>query len=323
MAIYEEADIKKLVARTQKEITSCTNCQPFEGGVPIWILGDECELEDLFDELEIPENEALRDSIGNSLVCPRCGTKLQRYDTVGIEEQYIKEIVEQLEVSEKKYGKDLHILNKTLTNYPTLGLQHPIAREILKEIQSDKFCSIPIEGTFYRARKTERAKVFKSQDILPPELGIPGEGRFNHSGQSHFYLSKDASTCLFELSDDDEPFIGYVQEIRIERTDRVLDLTFDFEMVSPTQSALLISLLSTGILRQSMNNKKNWKPDYALTRFIMDCAKFSGYSGIAYNSVKHIGNNIVLFDLSRLKFEPIGEPKLVTFDRDKYWNDII
>lgn len=64
---------KRLV---QPEIYYCYNCQPYDGGDPVWVLGDETDLEDVFDSYEVPEE--LRDDVASRLKCRNCGTELER-----------------------------------------------------------------------------------------------------------------------------------------------------------------------------------------------------------------------------------------------------
>jgi hypothetical protein len=314
---------QRLIEKVQKKIVSCNNCQPYDEGEAVWIHGDEWEMDELMDDLNIPEDEELRNKIAMNLVCPECGTELEMGYNVGTKEKYLTAIEKHLNLAKRKFGKALKELNDTLIKYPTLGLKHPIGRKILKEILEKKFDTCTEEGIYYRARRSDSDKIFTSKDMLIPSLGIPNEGRFNHSGQNHFYLSKYKETCLFELADNENSFLAWVQEIELLNTDNILNLTFEFQSISPTQSAILVSMLSSGLLMQKEGNLKNWKPDYAITRFIMDCAKSAGYSGILYNSVKHVGENLVLFDEKKDNIITKIEPEIIGFNPSKFWKEYI
>jgi len=60
--------IEEYIDEIQPEIVYCYNCQPYEGGEPIWIMGRKCNLEELFNKYEVPEN--IRGEVADELgVC--------------------------------------------------------------------------------------------------------------------------------------------------------------------------------------------------------------------------------------------------------------
>lgn len=64
-----------------------------------------------------------------------------------------------------------------------------------------------------------------------------------------------------------------------------------------------------------------WKPDYNITRFIMDCAKYNGYNSIKYNSIRNpTGTDIVLFECKREMFVSYSKPQIVIHNRESEEN---
>lgn len=51
-------------------------------------------------------------------------------------------------------------------------------------------------------------------------------------------------------------------------------------------------------------------------RFVSDCAKQAGFTGIKFSSRKHLDDNLVLFDWEATVVTPIGEPHLLCLPRD-------
>jgi len=91
---------------------------------------------------------------------------------------------------------------------------------------------------------------------------------------------------------------------------------------------MLISLHYENSLNRSDRNVENWRPDYFLTRFIMDCAKKCGYNGIKYNSaVSSSGYNLVLFDPDISTIKPVGNPSIKIFmyknERENFRSDLL
>ena len=113
------------------------------------------------------------------------------------------------------------------------------------------------------------------------------------------------------------------QEFEIlEAVDNILDLSFDWSNLTPSTSLLLLSLKVKDSISRSDRNKELWKPDYFLTRYIMDCAKELGYNGIKYNSIKdRIEFNLVLFYRDKIKIKAIGKPKIEIFMSEDEQNE--
>jgi hypothetical protein len=300
-----KAKEEKLKNQIQEDIHYCLNCQARDSGDWIWILGERYDLEDLFDDYEI--KESLRDKISEYLYCPNCGTDLNRYDEIGLEEKYDIEIKGHLKEAKKKYGKRISKLSQSIKKYPTLALTLPLGKSIYKEIKSLTLPRCKVEGDFFRARKISDSRIMSNEDFLAPPIGKSEEGRFNHSGQSHFYISDDKETAIYESLGVDEPSLIWIQKFELTTIDNVLDLSYNWDHLGPSTSTLLVALHDSSVLEQSNENKERWKPDYYITRFIMDCAKKSGYNGIRYNTTKNsIGKNTVLFECKQewiLSFE--------------------
>jgi hypothetical protein len=58
-------------ARIQSRISFCIYCQPYEGGEAVWVLGLQTPLEDLMEEVRVPEQD--RDEVASMLHCLNCG----------------------------------------------------------------------------------------------------------------------------------------------------------------------------------------------------------------------------------------------------------
>jgi RES domain-containing protein len=215
------------------------------------------------------------------------------------------------------YGNSLQTFEKQLEKYPLLAFREEFANRIYQEIEDRKSPVTRIKGIFYRARIAESSEVVSSRMMDRPPLGKPSEGRFNHSGQSHLYLSNERMTAIKEVAADLGANLVWCQKFQVTAVDEVLDLSFDWDNLSLSASNLVVSLIAYDTLNRRDRNKENWKPDYYLTRYIMDCTKALGYQGIKYNSAKdRSSSNVVLFYPNKIKKKVIGDPSIEIFSSE-------
>lgn len=100
----------------QPHIAYCVTCQPYDEGDVVWVLGDRADLEELFDEYEVPED--LRDELAANLHCQNCGRDLCRYDNIGLRAKAELEAENMLDI--KKQLNLSQFAAVTTTNGPVL-----------------------------------------------------------------------------------------------------------------------------------------------------------------------------------------------------------
>lgn len=319
---------EKIRKNIQSKIEYCMYDQPYDDGEVVWVLGDRQELYEIFQEFDISEKS--RDRILDCLYCPSCGN--EHFDLgmdIGIKTKFEKDVDKNMDKAYQLYGKEVEAFLKSLEAYPLLALKNKFAKRINKEIKEKKLPIISVEGNFFRARRVENSEVVSSNKMYNPPLGKPTEGRFNHAGQSHLYLANEKIAAIKEVTKDEKTLLVWYQEFEIfEKVDGILDLSFDWSNLTPSTSTLLISLNVKNSIGRSDGNKENWKPDYFLTRFIMDCAKNNGYNGIKYNSSREsFSFDIVLFYPDKIKIKPIGNPSVEIFlnkdEKEVFTTDLI
>jgi hypothetical protein len=311
--------IKGYISQINSEIVSCSNCQPYdsEDKAIIWVQGIQYDIADYLAECEIPEK--YWDIIIRHLECPECGKIFEsRYDEVGIMSQYEADY-------RRKYGE---IVTRTkgsiqsfydfLSKYPYLGLSHEVGQEILKEIKSMHLISIN-DTLYYRARKLDAGKIFAHEDMLnpPPEKIIP-EGRFNHFGQSHWYIGNSEEVCAHEISRGEKELL-WMQKIKIKQLSNILDVSLFINEDNIDNIPLFFSgMFESGRITTQKSNNLSWTPEYFIPRFIADIAKLNGIEGIIYSSSTFYGNNFVIFERNNVQYEFDGNPYIYTFDRKSH-----
>lgn len=329
---FEKPELTKTEKRyrdkVQSNIEYCLYCQPYDDGEAVWIFGDRTDLYDLFDSCNVPEK--YWNKIMSHLYCPHCGNSdFSLGLEVGTKTKFEKDVDEHMDEVYDLYGSQVQELEKLLESFPLLAYQNKFARRIYKEIKDKKLPTTSINGKFFRARKVESSEVFNSKKMYNAPLGKPEEGRFNHSGQSHLYLASSKETAIKEVTSDEHSLLVWCQEFKIsEKIEDILDLSFDWSRITPSTSTLLLSLKVHNSIGRTDRNKLNWRPDYYLTRYIMDCAKSLGYNGIKYNSTKDFFDfDLVLFFPERINIETIGSPCVEVFlnkdEKNRLTNDLI
>ena len=305
---------KRYLKKVQKNIHYCSYDQSYDEGEVVWIFGDKTELTELLYDCNVPEK--YWDNVISHLVCPGCGhSNFETGEIVGLQTNYDKEIQKHLNDADKKYGKQINAFEKHLEDNPMLGFQHKFGRKLFNEIKDGAMPTISISGDFYRARKVQSSEVLTSKKMHNAPKGKPTEGRFNHSGQSYFYIANEKETALREVATTESPLLVWCQRFEIMNpVDRILDLTFDWTELYLSTSTLLLSLKMNDAIDRKKGNSDFWRPDYFLTRYIMDCAKSENYNGIKYNSTKaHSGYNLVLFYPKNTDIKAKGKPYIELF----------
>jgi hypothetical protein len=303
-----EDRLERYVERIQDEICYCYNCQPYDSGEMIWVQGVQGDIEDLLDDFRVPER--YRDDLVTMLECHNCGTTMSRHADIGLKEPEQIERERKISQWRSRYAKKLVDFYKHISKYPYLAALHPLGRRIVREIDLFPKASIGKE-TWYRARRVRSGKKLTSKQFLAPDtrkVRIP-EGRYNHYAQSHLYLSEDQEGAARETLSKGEKVV-WIHKYEIKGVQSILDTVRWWQDEAIGIPVVPLGLLYSGVLKRKPQGDSNWKPEYFIPRFIADCAKRKGYSGILYQGAKSTGRNLVLFYPDKKTSRPIGKPSL-------------
>jgi hypothetical protein len=311
MSKHRDEEIEKYQELIQPHIAYCITCQPYDGGDVVWIFGDRTNLEELFDKYKIPDD--LREEISVNLHCQHCERELCRYDDIGLKTQIELEADRRWDDWHQNYDWKIEEFGDFLEKYPYLGLNHEIGEKLHSTISNFPKTDIK-EEIWWRARKPKGGKKLSMKDMYPPRFP-KAEGRFNHYGQSVFYLASTAEAAMIEILDKGE-CLAWVQQFTIKEVSNLLDLS---SYVSAEEDIPILALGLINVKFPSMVPSKEspWKPEYFIPRFIADCAKHQGFSGIIFNSTNHYERNLVLFNRDEYSILPINEPRILELKRAK------
>ena len=294
----------------------CINCQPFDGGEPVWILGERGDLSDLLEEHEVPE--ASWAELSSALRCPNCGADLDQSDEVGLYSEHELAVRALWMQWRKRWEKRFQEFYGHLERYPYLGLGHDIGRRVMRAVRTLPVATIEDEK-WYRARRVTDSRVLVASDFWPPDpatVEIP-EGRYNHHGQALFYLADSREVAALEVLRG-EKGVAWVQCVTVRRLAPVLDLAPDWhDDPDPSLGVVALALAHTGILSRGASPSASWKPEYFLPRFVADCTRAAGIGAIVFSSHFGTGRCLVAFDPDAHGFRMKGEPAVFRFVRRK------
>lgn len=313
---------QKLVDELLGQLTGCICCNAIydREDNEYYFYEPSCYFEELLDEIGFSEIQ--KQIIYDNAKCPNCGYDLDSDTEVTINEYYHEEkrfeqYINKVTVEIKPKIQEFY---EYLIKYPFLGYKHKIGKEISSGLNKLNIVTLE-EKTYYRARQPDGAKVFTKKCMLPPNPEtIPiSEGRFNHYGQSHWYLGDSINLCGAECSHLKSSALWF-QEVKIVKAEKILDLSEKYispfyEPDKPYDLPLIVAaLLLSGFLTKPQKVKGYWKPEYILTRFIADLCKEKDINGILYpSSLYKNGKNLVIFDISKIEYFFIGNPKLQVY----------
>jgi hypothetical protein len=289
--------LKNFITRTQDEIIGCDSCGPQDLVEFSEFRGERIEMIEFLNNLDIPEK--YHSDVAEALVCPNysiCQNRLNIFAYVYIQADKEEKVNPIWAEWSEKYVTKFEEFYHFLSEFPYLGVQYELGKQLLNRIQElpkDKI----VNSTFYRARKIENAKLMSTQDMYPPDPyknAIP-EGRFNHFGQRVFYLAASQEGAAREVLDEDEMLV-WLQEFRLKNFENILDLSPGYLDEPPLEiDQIAFGLIYGGVLQREVKRLSGWKPEYFIPRYIADCARKCGFSGIQFRSTKHNSNNLVLF----------------------------
>jgi len=294
--------------RAQREIAFCQNCQPTENGKRVWRLGIPVKMSELLAKLKIPPADL--EYVAESLECNNCSAMLDLTATVGLRSRSERELEQYWRKWETQYANRFRDFDDFLVEYPALGIQHRLGQQLFKAL--GELPRREIGATFYySARKMASSLAPTAEDFNPPPCP-PAGGQHHSAGQQAYVLMESDAGGAREVLTGEEKVV-WVQKFQCTRCKGILDLSRQLaESPSPLIEHFIYGLCYRGALRagESFNSDAS---AYRVARFLTDCARLHGFTGIRTKSAKHHANKLVLFTWPTDAFEPEGEP---------YWFDL-
>jgi RES domain-containing protein len=301
--------LKKIHRRIQEQIVGCVNCQPWDEGAPVWV-GSHTDIFDLNQDDELTDDEW--QIVLNGLRCPHCGTEFQDpFDEVQVYSQIDNEIEKIFaRINDKRTTNSLKKFSNFIASYPYLGSHNSLGDKLFKSIKNGQHYSIDTPEEWYRARLINQ----ESRMFHPSEMGAPNpqkvalpEGRFNHVGQAFLYLSNEKDTAHREINNAYDG-LTIIQKFELSGIKKILDLKKDYDHFSPKADIIFLAIIYNGYVAKIPKKGSSWKPEYFVTRYIADVARYLKYEGIIFSSTVHHGHNLVLFNPRHKCVKPIDEP---------------
>ncbi len=216
------------------------------------------------------------------LVCPRCLSNL-KYNIWAYELPF--------DVPHN-FGSNVDAIVKTATSTPFLLLKNDFCKEVLSAISdlAGRSKKRKFSDPLFRGRATSNGPV--AQELgqfgsAPKEFVL--EGRYNHAGMPVLYLASDLQTCHSEL----RGVACTVLEFILTESIHVLDLIDPYSQ-HRGHDDLLNSLVYSALLSAKQHSEGHFRPHYVVSRFVADCARYSGFQAILYPSTRNSEKNFNL-----------------------------
>jgi RES domain len=198
---------------------------------------------------------------------------------------------------------------------------HPIGKEVAAGV-SKAHIKVLQPQKWYRCIEAEKVDLNR---IFPTSPQPPH--RFNHAGQTAFYLADDPRTAVIEVKQED-----ILKEVRVDlwivafeisSPLRVLDARMPMLSGHKRQPSILQTLLTRSFLREKRRDKGRFQPQYLLTRFVADLVRKRNLDGIYYTSCHEYpyrddvyGTNLVIFNSEYKSFTSAAAPTRVSWSRE-------
>ena len=179
---------------------------------------------------------------------------------------------------------ELLSLAQHLCEYPQLGSEHPVGKEILnicKKLKNEYLKEIS-PMVLYRARIKEKEDLgFLEEEMRKAPFGISSQGRFNETGRGTFYLTDSIEASCTEVRKHNST-VAQIQigKFKNKSSVYVLDIrgwTNDFAKFCSTPSS----------------NDKKISKEYLISNYFGTCLKMCEINGILYKNKE--GNNLYAF----------------------------
>lgn len=176
-----------------------------------------------------------------------------------------------------------------LSNTLTMALRSETGRRIydfLEDLYKSKKNLIDFDcNMFYHSRnRNKESAPLTADEMMKAPHGLPGPGRYNHSGRAHYYFS--------------DKQIG--AEIEVKKYKRENEITQTIKLIPVKKIDLLdlsgnIAGIATFLkyIRYPISEITSKTPrEYLIPCFVADCCKNIGYEGIKYYGSKEYSNYV-------------------------------
>jgi len=289
-------------------MSKCSYGQPYEDGEPVW-LNQHGTLADALEMADVPEEHY--EEVADRVRCPCCGNSCELYDEVGLKSEQELRFEELHAQWIEEHQHRLDDFYAHLEKYPYLGLAHELGREINESMKVLPKLMLT-DCSWFRARPVRDGRNLTVEEFgLPDPEKIPiPEGRFNHHGQAVVYMAETAECAATEVLQEDESR-AWVMKFGLKDLGPILNLSMSEEWADEGLPVLAVGLGYFRNLSRTVKRERGWKPEYLLPRFIADCARLNGFTGVIFRSSRYWADNLVLFGWDDQRIEPDGQPRIV------------
>lgn len=182
----------------------------------------------------------------------------------------------------KRFEANVYEISQIADKAPFLLLDHSFSVEVLAMMRklSTVASAQLVAKRLYRARSGASLERSVGTFDFPPAQCV-AEGRYNHAGRPVLYVASSLTTCVAEMRNADCLVMGF----QLTSPIKILDLV-DLDGHNSEDEELLGALCYSSLISAPSSGQGWDKPTYVFTRFLADCAVFSGFDAIKYPSTR-------------------------------------
>lgn len=181
---------------------------------------------------------------------------------------------------------ELIVFQNHLEKYPNFGSENSTGKKI-KEIIANWDCTMNFDREiYYHARPLENDKSsYTFEELRRAPKGYAGQGRYNFTGQSHYYFSDAPKGARLEVTKHSKD-AERIQIARLKPNKDIKMIDLSQEITTPNK------FLEHCRLKANLDPMIKIKKEYLLPCYVASCCEIVGIEGIKYYGSKEYKNYV-------------------------------
>ena len=176
-----------------------------------------------------------------------------------------------------------------LSKYPNLALKHRVGKQIDEIIGSwDNVIDFDYSIYYHARALPENECPYTEAQMLQAPSGMPMQGRYNHTGHSHYYFSNTSNGAIAEVSKHSRESKIQIATLKPAKSVKMIDLSQEVTARN--------KFLDYCRFKPKPDDNSKVKREYLIPCFVTDCCKTHGIEGIKYYGSKEYINYVVWDD---------------------------
>lgn len=180
---------------------------------------------------------------------------------------------------------DLISFMNYLENHLPFASTHRTGRRINEIISEwNEFSDFDCDYYYHARALPEGKEPYTEQELRQAPYGLTWQGRYNYTGESHYYFSNVPKGALMEVAKHTKEKRVQIAKLKPKKSIRMIDLSQEIT----TQN----KFLEFCRLKPNPGDYPNIKREYLLPCYVANCCELNGIEGIKYYGSKEYKNYV-------------------------------